>query len=133
MSNLENKTLAEVRKMAKDGREAQAALCGISVDSLPPSGGDESEEILKVGATVLIQTVTYHYIGKIEKIITGEGKRDAILAPGGCWMAVSERFGKTLSAGTYDEAESFGDTPGSVNLNSYIMAFPWKHSIPVTK
>jgi hypothetical protein len=82
---------------------------------------DSFEEL--VGQKLFIRTVTYHLVGKVEKIIGHFFQlKDA------SWIADSGRFMQAIKDGNLDEVEPVGDA--FVNINSITDMFPWRHSLP---
>ena len=81
----------------------------------------EYEDI--VGQKLYIRTVTYHLVGKVEKLI---GKffqlKDA------SWVADSGRFMNAIKEGKLNEVEPVG--MAFVNIESVTDFFPWKHELP---
>ena len=76
-----------------------------------------------VGQKVFIRTVTYHLVGKIEKMLGHFFQlKDA------SWVADSGRFMNAIKEGKLDEVEPVGDA--FVNINSITDMFPWKHKLP---
>lgn len=75
-----------------------------------------------VGEKLFIRTVTYHLIGKVEKIV---GNFFALSEAS--WVADSGRFMNAIKEGKLDEVEPVGKA--FVNINSIVDAFPWKHSL----
>ena len=76
-----------------------------------------------VGQKLYIRTVTYHLVGKVEKLI---GKffqlKDA------SWVADSGRFMNAIKEGKLNEVEPVG--MAFVNIESVTDFFPWKHELP---
>lgn len=79
---------------------------------------------MQVGDKVLIRTVLFHHIGRIESI----DETDIILGEAS-WLAESERFGETLRTGAVRELEALPDGCG-VRQSSIIDWFPWTHELP---
>lgn len=75
------------------------------------------------GKCFYFRTVTYHLVGKVEKIFG----HFAILKDAS-WVADSGRFMQTIKDGTLNEVEPVGQA--FVNLESVTDFFPWKHSCP---
>lgn len=76
-----------------------------------------------VGQKLFIRTITYHLVGKVEKIVGHFFQlKDA------SWIADSGRFMQAIKDGSLDEVEPVGDA--FVNINSITDMFPWKHSLP---
>ena len=76
-----------------------------------------------VGNNLFIRTVTYHLVGKVEKLV---GKflqlKDA------SWVPDSGRFMNAIKEGTLNEVEPVGIA--FVNIESITDFFPWKHKLP---
>ena len=84
---------------------------------------DISEYKDLVGQKIFIRTVTYHLVGKVEKLV---GKffqlKDA------SWVADSGRFMNAIKEGKLNEVEPVGTA--FVNIESITDFFPWQHSLP---
>ena len=76
-----------------------------------------------VGGKYYFRAVTYHTVGEVKKIVG----RFAYLK-NASWVADSGRFMNAIKDGTLSEVEPVGDA--SVNLDSVVDFFPWKHSLP---
>lgn len=76
-----------------------------------------------VGTKLFIRTVTYHLVGKVEKIVG-----HFLVLKNASWIADSGRFMNAIKDGKLDEVEPVGDA--FVNINSITDMFPWKHSLP---
>ena len=76
-----------------------------------------------IGKKVFIRTVTYHLVGKIEKIVG-----NFFVLSGAAWIADSGRFSNAIKEGKLNEIEPVGDA--MVNINSITDLFPWKHELP---
>lgn len=80
----------------------------------------------RVGDTVVIRGIPYHYIGKITEL----GEHTVTLAPGAVWLADSGRWGSAfLRDGTVSEAEPY---PDGVTIGYGVIAdvTAWRHRIP---
>jgi hypothetical protein len=75
-----------------------------------------------VGEKLFIRTVTYHLIGKVEKIVG-----NFFVLSEASWIADSGRFMNAIKEGKLDEVEPIGKA--FVNINSIVDVFPWKHSL----
>ena len=84
---------------------------------------DISEYEDLVGKSFFIRTVTYHLVGKVEKIV---GK--FIILKDASWIADSGRFMSAIKEGTLNEVEPVGQA--FVNIESITDFFPWKHKLP---
>lgn len=76
-----------------------------------------------VGKKFYFRTVTYHQVGKVEKII---GR--IVELSGASWIPDSGRFMQTIKDGELDEIEPVG--MAFVNLKTVVDFFPWKHELP---
>lgn len=76
-----------------------------------------------VGKKLFIRTVTYHLIGKVEKIVG-----HFFVLSDASWIADSGRFMNCIKEGKLNEVEPVGDA--FVNINSITDAFPWKFDLP---
>ena len=84
---------------------------------------DISEYEDLVGESYFIRTVTYHLVGKVEKIV---GKFLAL--KDASWVADSGRFMDAIKKGTLNEVEPVGIA--FVNIEAITDFFPWKHKLP---
>jgi hypothetical protein len=76
-----------------------------------------------VGKKVFIRTVTYHLVGKVEKILA-----NFFVLSDASWIADSGRFMEAIKEGKLNEVEPVGDA--FVNINAITDMFPWKHKLP---
>lgn len=76
-----------------------------------------------IGKAYLIRTVTYHMLGRIEKI-----SGDFLIMTDASWVADSGKFSTAITKGELSETEYVGDA--IVNLTAIVDAFPWGHKIP---
>lgn len=76
-----------------------------------------------IGKPYFIRTVTYHILGKIEKI-----SGSFLVLSEASWIADSGRFGKAIRDGELSEVEYVGDA--IVSMNSIVDAFPWSSKMP---
>lgn len=76
-----------------------------------------------VGKTLFIRTVTYHLVGKIDKICG-----HFFVMSDASWVADSGRFMNAIKKGILSEVEPVGDA--IVNINSITDMFPWNHELP---
>lgn len=76
-----------------------------------------------VGEKYFIRTVTYHLLGKIEKIIG-----NFFVLSGASWVADSGRFMNAIKDGKLDEVEPVGTA--MVNIDTIVDCFPWTHKLP---
>ena len=76
-----------------------------------------------VGGKYFFRTVTYHCIGKVEKV---SGR--VIQLSTASWIADSGRLMNAIKEGSLDEVEPVGDM--FLNFESVVDFFPWKHQLP---
>lgn len=76
-----------------------------------------------VGKKFFFRTVTYHILGKVEKIIGSIVKLSTA-----SWIADSGRFEQAIKEGKLDEVEPLGDW--FINLNSLTDFGEWRHDLP---
>jgi hypothetical protein len=76
-----------------------------------------------VGKKWFFRTVTYHMVGKVEKLI---GK--IVQLSDASWVADSGRFMNAIKEGKLSEVELVGDC--FVNLDTVTDFFPWTHALP---
>ena len=76
-----------------------------------------------IGKKLFIRTVTYHTVGKVEKIIG-----NILCLSGASWVADSGRFMNAIKDGTLSEVEPVGEA--FVSLNAIVDFFQWKHELP---
>lgn len=90
-------------------------------------GEDEAIDISSleemVGKSFYFRTVTYHVVGKVEKLI---GKF-AVLSMAS-WVADSGRFMNAIKEGTLEEVEPIGQM--FVNLDTVTDICNWVHALP---
>jgi hypothetical protein len=79
-----------------------------------------------VGQKLFIRTVTYHLVGKVERVLGG----GVLELSEASWVADSGRFNKAIGEGTLSEVEVVGQA--FVNMASITDFFPWKHELPTT-
>jgi len=77
-----------------------------------------------VGKKLFLRTVTYHIVGKVEKIV-GNG---ILQLSNASWVADSGRFMNAIKEGTLDEVEPIGNW--FVNLNTVTDFGFWVHNLP---
>ena len=75
-----------------------------------------------IGKAYLIRTVTYHMLGRIEKV-----SGDFLVLADASWVADSGKFSTAIATGELSENEYVGDA--IVNLTAIVDAFPWGHNI----
>jgi len=75
-----------------------------------------------VGGKWFFRTVTYHMVGRVEKIV---GK--FLYLKDAAWVAESARFMDTIFKGEVNEVEPVGDC--YVNIEAVTDFFPWKHKL----
>lgn len=76
-----------------------------------------------VGKSFFFRTVTYHLIGKVEKLFG-----NFLQLTQASWVASSGRFMNAIKKGDLDEVEPVGTA--FVNLDSVTDFFPWMHKLP---
>lgn len=76
-----------------------------------------------IGKKWFIRTVTYHLVGKAEKLIG-----NFMMLKNASWVADSGRFMQAIKDGTLNEVEPVGDV--LINLNSITDMFPIKWDLP---
>lgn len=76
-----------------------------------------------VGKKLFMRTVTYHMVGKVEKIVG-----HFLVLSDASWIPDSGRFMNFIKEGTLDEVEPVGEA--YVNYEAITDFFPWKHSLP---
>jgi len=75
--------------------------------------------------TVIIRTVTYHYVGRVKRV-----SKDGFLVLEDCsWVADSGRWNSALVNGTLDEVEPMPGLVG-INIASIIDISEWNHALP---
>lgn len=79
------------------------------------------------GDVLLLRTVTFHYIGRLDQVLDGM----LVLSEGG-WLADSIRWAEGLETGKVNEFER-EPGPFVVMLGGIIDARIWAHPIPATK
>ena len=84
----------------------------------------KQNNILGVGQSVYIRTVTHHYTGRVVSV-----NDRWITLDDAAWVADSGRWAAALATGTLSEVEPF---PGlvAVGIGSVVDVSPWKHSLP---
>src|SRR5216683_952662 len=81
---------------------------------------DGSDIPFVVGKSYFIRTVTYHLIGKVEKV-----SGNFLVLSDACWVADSGRFSKAIKDGELNEVEFVGDA--IISMNAIADGFPWVH------
>ena len=69
------------------------------------------------------RTVTYHLVGKVEKIVG-----NFLQLSTASWVADSGRFMNAIKEGNLNEVEPVG--MAFVNIQSVTDFFPWNHALP---
>lgn len=85
---------------------------------------DELDDL--IGKAFYFRTVTYHWVGKVEKRI---GK--ILELSNASWVASSGRFMQAIKDGILDEVEPVGIA--LVNLDTVTDICPWKHPLPTSQ
>jgi hypothetical protein len=83
----------------------------------------KKETPFEVEKAYFIRTVTYHTVGKVQKIVGG-----FLVLSDASWIADSGRFTQAIKDGKLEEIEPVGTA--IVNLDSIVDAFPWEHPLP---
>lgn len=78
-----------------------------------------------IGKKLFIRTVTYHILGKVEKIIGNVAQLSKA-----SWIADSGRFSEAIKNGFGSSAEIEPLGEWFVNLNSAVDFGEWKHELP---
>lgn len=94
-----------------------------AVEELSPEVGKIKEVDDMIGKAWFIRTVTYHSVGKLEKIVDG-----LWIMSNASWVADSGRFMQALKNGTLNEVEPVGDM--IINASTIVDIFPWNHTLP---
>jgi len=81
-----------------------------------------------VGKKLFIRTVTYHFVGKVQKIIG-----NFLQLSNTSWIADSGRFSDAIKDGFGDSAEIEPIGDWWVNINSFTDFGEWKHELPNNK
>lgn len=76
-----------------------------------------------VGKKLLIRTVTYFSVGKVEQVQDGFIKLSTA-----SWVADTGRFHNAIKDGKLNEVEPVGEM--YVSLGSIVDMFPWQHELP---
>lgn len=87
---------------------------------------DVSELSDLVGKKFFFRTVTYHIVGKVEKIVGNMAQLS-----GASWVADSGRFMNAIKDGELNEVEPLGEW--FINLNSLTDFGEWKHKLPTNQ
>lgn len=75
------------------------------------------------GKKLLIRTVTYFSVGKVEQVTDGFIKLSTA-----SWVADTGRFADAIKKGSLSEVEPVGEM--YVSLGSIVDMFPWEHDLP---
>jgi hypothetical protein len=76
-----------------------------------------------IGKKWFIRTVTYHWVGKAEKLIG-----QVLIMSNASWVADSGRFMNAIKEGVLEEVEPVG--MAGVNLATMTDIIEWKHDLP---
>ena len=79
-----------------------------------------------IGKKIFVRTVTYHLVGKVEKIVG-----NLMFLTGASWISDDGRFNEWIKngdGGDETEIEPIGDW--FVNINSIVDGGFWKHKLP---
>lgn len=117
--DIDNLTLGQIR--------AIQALCGgmpAAPAALPSPAA--APHPYRVGDTVFVRTVTYHYTGRIVAIYPGE-----IVLADAAWIADSGRWSVALATGTLAEVEPYpGGTDVVISRGAIVDVCGWEHPLP---
>ena len=76
-----------------------------------------------VGKKMFIRTVTYHMVGKVEKLAG-----NFFVLSKASWVADSGRFMNAIKDGKLSEVEPVGQA--FLNVQTIVDMFEWKHDLP---
>jgi len=76
-----------------------------------------------IGKNVFIRTVTYHLLGKVDKIVGS-----FVFLTDATWVAESGRFMQFVKNGDINEYEEVGEW--FFNLDTVVDGCLWKHALP---
>jgi uridine phosphorylase len=79
---------------------------------------------LKTGANYFIRTGTYHYIGTLRTVNTGE-----LVLSDASWVADSGRWNKALTTGELSEVEPYPDDV-VISRSAVVDVTVWRHALP---
>jgi hypothetical protein len=96
----------------------------VRADSVQANQPVETESMYKLGATLFVRTVTYHYTGRVSYLSDKE-----LVLSDAAWVASSGRFAEALSTGNLSEVEPY---PGACSINRDVIVdcSPWNHKLP---
>lgn len=77
----------------------------------------------EIGKSYFFRTVTYHVLGKVEKIVG-----DFAILSGASWIADSGRYHEVFVSGKLNEVEFLGEN--IINLKALADAKEWKFPLP---
>ena len=83
----------------------------------------KTNPVFVIGKSYFIRTVTYHLVGRVERIHDG-----FLCLANASWVADSGRFTQALKMAALNEVEPVGEA--YVNLGSVVDFFPWSHPLP---
>ena len=82
--------------------------------------------MLQNGKNVLIRTVTFFQVGRIERVT-----RSWVYLRDASWVGDTGRFGACLANGTFSEVEKIpGDGAIMVSRAAIVDMFAWNHALP---
>lgn len=84
---------------------------------------DKKELPFELNKSYFIRTVTYHVVGRVEKI-----HGDFLVLKNASWVADSGRFSVAIEKGKLSEVEYVGFA--IINVNAITDAYPWTHDLP---
>jgi len=76
-----------------------------------------------VGKKLFIRTVTYHFVGKVEKVLG-----NLLELSTASWVADSGRYMQAIKDGNLHEVEPIGQT--WLNTQTFVEITPWNHDLP---
>jgi len=76
-----------------------------------------------VGKNIFVRTITYHLVGKVEKIVG-----DFVFLSDASWIADSGRFMQFVEDGKLNEVEPVGNW--FFNLQTVVDGCVWRHPLP---
>jgi len=81
---------------------------------------------LRIGASVIVRTVTHYYTGRIVAL-----SADEIVLDDAAWVADTDRWSAALTTGTLSEVEPYPD-PVSLARGAIVDVTEWRHDLPRT-
>lgn len=93
-------------------------------DSIQDVQVSQGESIYKLGAKLLVQTVTFSYTGRLTYVSDTE-----LVLEEAAWVADTGRFTQFLAKGQLNEVEPFPNLV-SIARGSIVAVSPWMHELP---